>query len=351
MTPNNMEDDNKIPDRKVQDTVKLPKKKKKRRRTPDKAKIAENKKKAKAKKLRQKEQLKEERARQRAMKRQEKAAKRQDRDQKQQEKMPDASASVKVQESLLVDNAGAAENFVGTEEMRVEEVRAEEIHDEETCVAERTADQDKKPKKTKETKGHRRLLGIAGIAAAVLLAAGTGAFFCIRQYLTRLRIADEAVEAMVHTEAVELAEYSLLQHRKDHVKEQAGKDIPQSLVDAARFVIDGVRNRPPEVELTAENAADFAKIESCVINTQTGKVDVTMSAEGLAVSDDGYYYLFEEKAYENELTGEAYIIEDQKDVDLTFSVNLNYNSANSRLFSKFVVAVKKDGKFMAISRP
>ncbi len=112
-----------------------------------------------------------------------------------------------------------------------------------------------------------------------------------------------------------------------------------------------MRNRPPEVELTEANAADFATIESCVINTETGKIDVTMSAQGLAVSDDGYYYLFEEKAYENGITDDEYIIEDQKDVDLTFSVNLNYNSVNSRLFSKFVVAVKKDGEFMAISKP
>ncbi|MDE7231721.1 MAG: hypothetical protein K2N37_01395, partial [Lachnospiraceae bacterium] len=46
-----------------------------------------------------------------------------------------------------------------------------------------------------------------------------------------------------------------------------------------------------------------------------------------------------------------YLIEDQKDVNLTFSVNLNYNTAGSRLFSKFVVAVKKNGSFVAITRP
>lgn len=76
-----------------------------------------------------------------------------------------------------------------------------------------------------------------------------------------------------------------------------------------------------------------------------------MSAPGLAVSDDGYYYLFEEKTYETALSGEDYIVEDQKDVNLTFSVNLNYNTVSSRLFSKFVVAVRKDGEFVAISEP
>lgn len=264
-------------------------------------------------------------------------------------------------EDVHIDETYVAEEAYADEAQVTEETHVQETGIRETRVTEKTVgsgketNKEKSKKKSKEknreTKGKRRILGIVGAAAAFLLIAGTGAFFGVRHYLTQLRIADEAVEAMVHTEAVELAENSLLRHKKDYVKKHAGKIVPRSLVDAARFVIDGVRNRPPEVELTEENAADFAEIESCVINTQTGKVDVTMSAEGLAVSDDGYYYLFEEKAYENALTGEEYIIEDQKDVDLTFSVNLNYNSANSRLFSKFVVAVKKDGKFMAISRP
>lgn len=293
-------------------------KKKKRKRTIDKAKVAENKKKAKARKRRQREQLKAEKARIKAEKKQGKVL----------------EESVKMEESVTRNEQGAVERIITVEE---------------TYVIEENGGKNKAPKK--EPKNRKRILKFAGIAAAIVLLAGTGSFLGIRYYLTQQEIADAAVEAMVHTEAVELAEYSLLQHKKDHVKKHAGKDIAKALVDAARLLTQGVKNRPPEIELTEANAADFAKIESCVINTQTGKVDISMSAEGLAVSDDGYYYLFEEKAYENGLTGEEYIIEDQKDVDLTFSVNLNYNSAASRLFSKFVVAVKKDGKFMAISRP
>ncbi len=290
------------------------KKKKKRKRVIDKAKVAENKKKAKARRRRQKEQLKAEKARIRAEKHRGKVL----------------EESVKLEESVTVNDRGAVERTITVEE---------------TYVIEETRKEQKNPKNRKQ------ICKVAGIAALIVVLLGTGSFLGIRHYMTQLEIADNAVEAMVHTEAVELAEHNLLQHKKDHVRKNAGKDISQALVDAARFVINGVKNRPPEVELTEENAADFAKIESCVINTQTGKVDVTMSAEGLAVSDDGYYYLFEEKAYEDALTGEDYIIEDQKDVELTFSVNLNYNSTISRLFSKFVVAVKKDGKFMAISRP
>lgn len=208
----------------------------------------------------------------------------------------------------------------------------------------------KEPQEVRDRK-KKKLLLIIGTAAAVVILAGTGSFLGVRHYLAEKAYESAAIEAMVHTEAVGLAEYSLTQRRKDHVRENAGKDTSKALVDAAKFLIDGVRRRPPEIELTAENSSDFITIESCLINTETGKVDVTMSAEGLAISDDGYYYLFEEKLYDTALRSDDYIIEEQKDVNLTFSVNLNYNSASSRLCSKFVVAVKKDGVFLPISKP
>lgn len=189
------------------------------------------------------------------------------------------------------------------------------------------------------------------ICAVVLAAAGGFAGYGVTMHMERSRADEAAVEAMVHMEAVKLAEYSKTQHRKESVRENAGKDTTQALADAARYTLEGIRNRPKEVEVTAENAADFAAIESCLINTETGKVDITMKAENLAISDDGYYYLFEEKTYQKGLATEEYLIEDQKDVDLTFSVNLNYNTASSRLFSKFVVAVKKDGAYLPITRP
>lgn len=192
---------------------------------------------------------------------------------------------------------------------------------------------------------------IVGVCMIVLAGVCGITGFTVQQHLDMAAATNAAVEAMVHTEAVRLAEYSKTQHRKDSVRQNAGKDTSRALVDAARYMLEGIKNRPREVEVTAENAADFATIESCEINTETGKIDVTMKAKDLAVSDDGYYYLFEEKAYQSALTGSEYIIEDQKDVELTFSVNLNYNTASSRLFSKFVVAVKKNGSFLAITKP
>ena len=156
---------------------------------------------------------------------------------------------------------------------------------------------------------------------------------------------------MVHKTAVELSEYSTTQHKKETLRENAGKDTTQTLVDAAGYMLDGIGNRPPEVRLTAENAEDFAEIESCVINTETGKVDISMRTDKLALSDDGYYYLFALKSYQDAIEDDEYIIEEKKDTELTFSVNLNYNTVSSRLFSKFVIAIKQNGEYLAVSKP
>ena len=203
----------------------------------------------------------------------------------------------------------------------------------------------------KEPGRWKKRLALMVLLVIVLAAAGGAAGFFVQQHLDTHAAEREAVEAMVHTKAVALTEYSRTQHRKDSVRQNAGKDTTRALVDAARYMIEGIKNRPREVEVTADNATDFATIESCLINTETGKIDITMKAKDLALSDDGFYYLFEEKAYQTSLQDSEYLIEDQKDVDLTFSVNLNYNTTSSRLFSKFVVAVKKNGSFLAITKP
>lgn len=255
----------------------------------------------------------------------------------------------KKKKKRVIDREKVAENKKKAKAKKAK--MKKQLREDKARIKEETYTIEEKQPETGKTVNKKKLgiLIAACVAGAAVIGTGTG--FGIHHYVTQKALENAAVEAMVHTEAVGLAEYSKTQHRKDSVKQNAGKDTTQALVDASRYMIDGVKNRPPEVEVTEENAENFATIESCLINTETGKVDVTMKADALAISDDGYYYLIEEKSYQSGITGDDYIIEDQKDVDLTFSVNLNYNSASSRLFSKFVVAVKKDGKFLAISKP
>ncbi len=357
-------------------------KKKKRKRTIDKAKVAENKQKAKAKKARMRDKRREERAQgksERTERLQPKKVRReditiielgeeQDDDlleavfaEREIADVPDEETGAETEIEAVMALEEDAGNEASTDSAEnVERVKkpekAEKSEKDKKSEKAGKSEKGKKPEKAgkapKSDGGKRKkAVIICAASIAVLAMLGTGITFGVRSHLAEAVAARAAVEAMVHTEAVELARFSKIQHQKKSVQKNAGKGTARALVDAARHMLDGVKNRPKPVEITEENALDFATIESCLINTETGKVDVTMSADGLAISDDGYYYLFEEKTYDTELVSEEYIIEEPKDVDLTFSVNLNYNSASSRLFSKFVVAIKKDGKFMAVSRP
>ena len=290
--------------------------KKRRKRTIDKEKVAANKRRAKDRKRRIRQQLREEKARIRAQK----------------HKGRVLEESVKMEESVTTNEQGALERTITVEEVYMIE---------------------EKPKTPREVLAARRkkLLTVSAVAVMALALAGTGSYMLVRWHLARRTAENNAIEAMVYAEASALSDDALLRKRKEHLLQSAGRGTGKALSDAAGYLLEGVHARPPQIELTEENAEDFLTIESCLINSETGKIDVTVSAEGLAVSDDGYYYLFAEKPYDTALQGDDYIIEEMKDIDLTFSVNLNYNMVESRLFSKFVVAVKKDGRFMAVSKP
>lgn len=80
---------------------------------------------------------------------------------------------------------------------------------------------------------------IVAVCFVVLAAAGTAGGYYTRQHMELLAAESAAVEAMVHMEAMKLAEYSKTQHRKDSVRQNAGKDTTRALVDAARYMIEG----------------------------------------------------------------------------------------------------------------
>ncbi len=339
--------------------------------------LEDKKKKSKENRARIKEKLKEEKKKLAQQKRQEQeleeALQIKELDQEEASKKTGIKVTETIAETITVNDAGTLEETVQVEEtFQVERsipveksVQVERsipveksVQAEKSVLAEKDVSVKEKSGsvKTKKDRGDRnKLMPVFACIAVVAVVFAVVAFVRVQNQNAALEAENAAIEAMVHMEAVELAEYSQTQHKRDRMKDQlrkeAGKDAARALTDAAGYMIHGMRNRPPEIKLTEENTADFATIESCVINSETGKIDITMSAPGLAVSDDGYYYLFEEKTYETALSGEDYIVEDQKDVDLTFSVNLNYDTVSSRLFSKFVIAVRKDGEFVAISEP
>lgn len=145
------------------------------------------------------------------------------------------------------------------------------------------------------------------------------------------------------------------------IQEFFTKDEYVSPEEAERLIAEGKISERKSVEevllmltvdeLPTEGRTAFLTIENCLINTEnTAKVIVNYSVPYVPVSDDDYYYLFELAAYETE-HGDEYVDKTSKwKLDTAFSFNLNHNSASSRLFSKFVVAVLIDGEYVDISR-
>lgn len=123
----------------------------------------------------------------------------------------------------------------------------------------------------------------------------------------------------------------------------------ESIVRGGQSVTKALNSRPATVEMTAENRASFAKIDSCNI-VDSSKVKISVSSQGIPKSDDKYYYLFEEATYQESIPeGSEPIAKTYKNESTSFSVDLNKGQANTRLFSKFQVAVKLDGQYVSVS--
>ena len=109
---------------------------------------------------------------------------------------------------------------------------------------------------------------------------------------------------------------------------------------------------PSETVITAENQEGFARIERCEISLEdTGKVIISGTMKGIPKSDDRRLYIFTLPVYQNGLNeGQEPIASIRKSDDrFTFTVNLNYKQADSRLFDKFVLGIKQEGKYILLS--
>ena len=109
------------------------------------------------------------------------------------------------------------------------------------------------------------------------------------------------------------------------------------------------------IPLTEENQYTFVTIESCEISTEdTSLVEVKGILPGIPESDSDNIYLFPLNTYETSIPdgaepADTFRIEKTKPF-FTFHANLNNRQANSRMFKKFVVAAKVDGRYKIISK-
>ncbi|MCR5674798.1 MAG: hypothetical protein K6G16_03730 [Lachnospiraceae bacterium] len=140
------------------------------------------------------------------------------------------------------------------------------------------------------------------------------------------------------------------QEQEESARELLHEDMLSGILLAGQGVCDALRARPEEVSIPVESAGDFATLEAVKIETG-GTISISVTSPGLLASDDKYYYLFEEKIWQEEFSPDAEpLSRAYKDVALNFRTDLLRGSSSSRLFSRFYVAVKKDGAYHAVSK-
>lgn len=241
------------------------------------------------------------------------------------------------------------EETAGEEDTALEEAAVEDDSSLEEAKIKKVASSVKKKSTVSRTK--RKPIGKKWIGAGVALAAIVILAILLTVQHNRaeqLRREQGEETAKVNEEMMEILEDVRHEHQKDAAIQNPGEDVIRALIDAGIETKRGIDNRPPYVELTDANRDHFTTIESCKIDKETGQVVVTVSAKELPISDDGYYYLFSEAMYEHGIGTEP-ITKAEKDVDFDLICNLNYNSPSSRLFDKFVVAVKQGGEYRTVS--
>ena len=197
----------------------------------------------------------------------------------------------------------------------------------------------KKPDREKARKLTKRLAVLLGAVFVAVGAASVFLFFYMR----------DTQEELPEIKLPEITENIQLQPEDEA---DIGGDVLDHIVTAGSAVWDSFRRRPESFELTEENAADFADVTECIIDPDTRRISVTAQGDGIPKSDDKFYYLFALNTYENSIPEDAeYLDRDYKDKEVGMSAALNYNLPGTRLFKKFVVAVKKDGKYLPVTTP
>ena len=210
-----------------------------------------------------------------------------------------------------------------------------------------------KPKKEKQ----KSPVTIVLLILAVLLGIGLGAVV-FRQLSIREEERRKEEEAKRRVEAFAVIEEARAKRR---AREYAYEREQFRLRAEERIkVTDGLQAAweelwLEEIPLTAENENTFATIENCLIfEEDTSLVRVNGTIPGIPQSDSDDIYLFALNTYETSIPdgaepADTYRIEKTK-ATFEFFANLNNKQANSRMFKKFVVAAKVDGKYKIISR-
>ncbi|SEK64727.1 hypothetical protein SAMN04487770_102166 [Butyrivibrio sp. ob235] len=203
----------------------------------------------------------------------------------------------------------------------------------------------KKPfKKLKEFIDNKILYSRKG-TLAVLIGSVLAVLFVVGILLYTEGAFDKKEEVVVTTEEKPVTEVKETPKEKSYLDE----DILKAITNSGDKVKRALGERPATVDVPDDQLAEYVKLDSCIIG-ESGGVEVKGSAEGIPTSDDKYYYLFDAAMYEDGLSTDAEPISKiYKDSEVTLKAALNKAAANSRLYRKFFIAVKKDDEFKPVS--
>lgn len=101
----------------------------------------------------------------------------------------------------------------------------------------------------------------------------------------------------------------------------------------------------------AEEWKASAKITSCLITSDKNTIEIKAEGSADISGTDGKYYLFELKAYEDNLGSRTDYIQEFSPGSINVVIPLNYGMENDRLYSSFVMAVRSNDKFIEVSDP
>ncbi|MCR4763028.1 MAG: hypothetical protein K5696_05820 [Lachnospiraceae bacterium] len=153
------------------------------------------------------------------------------------------------------------------------------------------------------------------------------------------------------TQQTEMFDEEVQQETAEIISEVLHEGMLTGAVSAGEGVREALEERPEEIVLSGSEASEFATVDEVRI-ADAAAVSVSVTSPGLLASDDKYYYLFEEKIWQEGTDQEQEqepLARQYKDSEVHFLVDLNRGTKASRLFSRFYVAVKQNGAWQAVS--
>ena len=197
--------------------------------------------------------------------------------------------------------------------------------------------------KTGEGGGKKKYRVVIAAAAVALAVVAGGATY----RMVSGRLAREAWSARIEREKERAAK------EEEAAREAAAQSegVLESSIDAGIRVLETMEERPSLVEVTEDNTGNVVTVESCLVDNKTSNIVLKAVADEIPASDDELYYLFALRIHSDGIPEDlAPVQERYKGKEAEFQFSRHIGSISGLLY-KYVVAVKKDNKYVAVSKP